>query len=174
MVKEGWIKKMLIPLKEHGVQFLNLHQLRLTPHSYPHLAPRGYTYLHGPKATVLESELTALSIMKYNLEQGIDLPINYCSFVYKNTFQRLAERRRHAPYLMKPHEVLTEAGMIRSLQIKGHPETIRRQAETLRDRHLYEGTWALSGGGDGLFFHPSCFSVLRFNPSGKLNRHKPR
>ncbi|MDQ5984420.1 MAG: hypothetical protein CSYNP_00115 [Syntrophus sp. SKADARSKE-3] len=155
------LKQMLAPLKNHGVQFLNLHQLRLTPHNYPHLAKRNYSYIHGPKATVPESELTALKVMKYNMEEGINLPINYCSFVYKNTFQRLAERRRHARYIMKPHESLTEAGMIRSLQLKGHPEKIRRQIKTLQDRNIHEGAWNLREG-EGLFFHPSCWPDVDF------------
>lgn len=156
------LKKNIFALKQAGVQYLNLHQLRLTPHNFRHLANRGYTYLHGPKVTVLESELTALKIMKYNLESGINLPINYCSFPYKNRYQKAAERRRHAAFIMHRYEDLTEAGMIRSMQIKGHPELIQKQAKVLEDSHIDESAWKVNGPGDRLFFNRSCWPHLDF------------
>ncbi|MGC9330199.1 MAG: radical SAM protein, partial [Candidatus Hinthialibacter sp.] len=57
-------------MEKFGVKHLNLHQLRLTPHNLPHLAKRNYTFLHGERATVLESELTALRLIHWSLSQG--------------------------------------------------------------------------------------------------------
>jgi len=51
------LRNLLPQLAEAGVQYLNLHQLRVTPYNAAHLLDRGYTLLHGPKVTVLESEL---------------------------------------------------------------------------------------------------------------------
>ncbi len=56
--------KLLPVLKKTGISFLNLHQLRLTPFNLKKMLPRRYTYLHGPKVTVMESELTALAVMR--------------------------------------------------------------------------------------------------------------
>jgi len=162
-------------LKKNGVKFLNLHQLRLTPYNFRHLANRNYTFLHGPRVTVLESELTALNIMKYNLESGINLPINYCSFPFKNRYQRNAERRRHSPVVIHPYEDMTQTGMIRTLHIKGHPEQIQKQTQALRQAKIDDSAWKLNIDGDCLFFNLACrphldlekFSVfVRYHDTG--------
>ncbi len=80
-----------------------------------------YTYLHGPKVTVMESELTALAVIREAVAHEIDLPINYCSFVYKNRFQTVGNRKRVAPLIMTPRETLTESGLIRSHFLKVRP-----------------------------------------------------
>jgi len=165
------LKKTIADFKQSGVHFLNLHQLRLTPHNFRHLANRGYTFLHGPKVTVMESELTALKLMKYNLESGIDLPINYCSFPYKNRYQKAAERRRHALCIIHPHEDMTQAGMIRSLQIKGHPEQIRKQVKALQESNINGSAWKLDGTGDRLFFNRDCRPHMDFRNFSLLIRY---
>lgn len=155
------MKKTMEDFRQSGVQFLNLHQLRLTPHNFPHLSKRGYTFLHGPRVTVMESELTALKLMKYNLESGIGLAINYCSFPYKNRYQKAAERRRHALCIMKPIEDLTEAGMIRSMCIKGPQEQVQKQAKILKENNI-GNAWELSSGGDCLHFSQACWPQIDF------------
>jgi len=117
--------KMLLPkLHEMGVKHLNLHQLRCTPHNRDRLTRRGYTFLHGPKVTVLESELAALRMIQYAQDRAIGLPVNYCSFVYKNGFQALAYRKRLAAFLCKPFESITAAGAVRRMTLKGRPEQL--------------------------------------------------
>lgn len=114
--------ELLPVLKKTGISFLNLHQLRLTPFNLKKMLPRRYTYLHGPKVTVMESELTALAVIREAVAHGIDLPINYCSFVYKNRFQTVGNRKRLAPLIMTPREEVNETGLIRSLFIKLPPD----------------------------------------------------
>jgi uncharacterized protein len=75
-----------------GINHLHLHQLRLTPHNRSKFKNRPYTFLHGEKVTVLESELTALALIRQASSQRLTLPINYCSFVYKHRYQRTAAR----------------------------------------------------------------------------------
>ncbi|MDZ7777523.1 MAG: hypothetical protein U5L09_18885 [Bacteroidales bacterium] len=43
------MKDLMKEMKEAGVTFLNLHQIRVTDFNYPKLKARGYTILHGPK-----------------------------------------------------------------------------------------------------------------------------
>ena len=72
-------------------------------------------FVHGEKVTVLESELTALRLVRYAIEQEIDLPVNYCSFPYKRRFQHAAARRRGIPFILADHEKVTDAGYLRAL-----------------------------------------------------------
>ena len=111
---EELLSGKLAEMAEVGVQHLNLHQLRLTPHNLRHLAGRDYTFVHGESVTVLESELAALRLVRRAIESGIDLPVNYCSFPYKRRFQHAAARRRGIPLVRSDGETVTEAGYLRS------------------------------------------------------------
>jgi len=109
------MKSIMRELSGLGVKHLNLHQLRLTPYNFEKLMERNYTYLHGDKVAVLESELTALSLMKYSKDAGLSLDVNYCSFVYKNRFQSAASRRRNGALMLKDGETITENGYIKTV-----------------------------------------------------------
>lgn len=110
---EPLLREKLVEMRAAGVKHLNLHQLRLTPHNLPHLLERGYLFSHGEKVTVPASELTALRLVRYSIEQGIGLPVNYCSFPYKRRFQHAAARRRAALAVCATDEQVTEAGYLR-------------------------------------------------------------
>lgn len=116
---EELLRAKLVEMAEAGVNHLNLHQMRLTKHNFGNLLERNYTFLHGEKVTVLESELTALRTVRYSLEQGIKLPVNYCSFAYKRRFQHAAARRRAALSVCRPDEVVTEPGYLRTVLENG-------------------------------------------------------
>lgn len=116
---ESLLQIKLVEMAEGGVNHLNLHQMRLTPHNFGPLLERGYTFLHGEKVTVLESELCALRIVRFGLEQGISVPVNYCSFPYKRRFQHAAARRRAALKLCGSGEIVTEPGYLRTLATGG-------------------------------------------------------
>lgn len=113
--EEELLRDKMVEMAALGVQHLNLHQLRLTPYNSRHLASRPYTFVHGENVTVLESELAALRLVRYALEQEIDLPVNYCSFPYKRRFQHAAARRRGIPFVRGADEAVTEAGYLRAL-----------------------------------------------------------
>ena len=118
---EELLKRKMFEMAEAGVNNLNLHQMRLTPYNIGPLTEpkRGYTFLHGEKVTVLESELCALRMVRFGLEQGIPLPVNYCSFPYKRRFQHAAARRRAALTVCDSSEVVTEPGYLRTLSAEG-------------------------------------------------------
>lgn len=107
------LRSLLPDLWAAGVQHLNLHQLRLTPHNARHLLEREYTYVHGPKVTVLESELCALELVAHAAQSALPLAVNYCSFVYKHRFQAAGSRKRFGLPLLGPDESLTGSGHIR-------------------------------------------------------------
>lgn len=152
---EAILKRLVEDLAAIGVSHLNLHQLRCTPHNRKYLDPRGYTYIHGPKVTILESELCALRVLRFVKENGIDLPVNYCSFVYKHRYQTSGLRRRCAAFVRRPYETITEGGMIRTLSVQGRPEDMRPVAQKLKTAGIPEDLWALAKNETRLYFHES-------------------
>ncbi|HXV21597.1 MAG TPA: radical SAM protein [Desulfuromonadales bacterium] len=165
------LKAKAAEMAERGIDYLNLHQLRLTPHNHAALAGRGYSFVHGEKVTVLESELAALELLRHTLDNNIELPVNYCSFVYKNRFQRLAARRRHAPFVSKPTEDLTENGYLRSLALTGSSEALRRQAATLAAREASREGWELSPAADRLAVSATLWPLIDFTGLRLLLRY---
>jgi len=133
------LSAMLTELADTGVQYLNLHQLRLTPYNIRHLLQRDYTYVHGDKVTVLESELTALRILADVRARGLPLAVNYCSFVYKNRYQGRAARRRAALIIRRPYETVTDNGFLRCLFARCDDASRPRILEALH-RHGQEGS----------------------------------
>lgn len=154
------VLRMIPLLHDIGVKHLNLHQLRLTPHNSRFLKSRGYTFLHGEKAMVLESELTALSILNESSDKNWLLPINYCAFAYKNQFQRAATRKRNARFIMKSHESVTENGLIRSITVTGPSESIIANADILAAHNPDKTLWQINGNKDQLTVHPSLWPLV--------------
>jgi hypothetical protein len=106
--------------------------------------------------------LAALELLRHTLDNNIELPVNYCSFVYKNRFQRLAARRRHAPFVIKPTEDLTENGYLRALFLTGSPEALRRQAESFAAREAPRQGWQLGPTADRLAFTAALWPLIDF------------
>jgi pyruvate formate-lyase activating enzyme-like uncharacterized protein len=123
---EEKLKTMLKNFRSIGISFLNLHQLRVTPFNFSKLTNKNYTFLHGQQVTVLESELTAFRLMNFNLEQNIGLPINYCSYIYKNRFQNSASRHRWAKLWQEPLKEISQNGYVRKLTVK-NDEDLKKQ-----------------------------------------------
>lgn len=153
------LKAMLGTLRDAGVMHLNLHQMRLTPYNFEHLANRGYTFLHGERVTVLESELAALEILQHSLDNNIGLPVNYCSFVFKNRYQGRAARLRNGHFMVKPFESLTANGYIRTLTLIGETTAVTRQIERFKDRSMAETLWHKNGQ-DKLLIHPQLCPMI--------------
>ncbi|MCK9274931.1 MAG: 4Fe-4S cluster-binding domain-containing protein [Syntrophales bacterium] len=147
-------------LKNAGVGYLNLHQLRLTPYNFDALQKRNYTFLHGPKVTVLESELTALQVMHHIFEKKIDLPVNYCSFIYKNMYQKAAARRRGAEMIKKPYEDLTRTGLIRNISVRGETEKLAACVRVLDTLPSKKDLWAFGASRDRLYIHSSLMEHM--------------
>lgn len=110
--KKELIKKLLPGLIEAGISNLNLHQLRLTKYNAPKLLQHNYTYIHAEQPVVLESELAALEILNYAHENNLEIGVNYCSFFFKNRFQKAGYRNMLANKLL-PEAQITEKGFIR-------------------------------------------------------------
>ncbi len=160
--KRELLRTKMAEMADRGIRHLNLHQLRLTPYSQPRFAKRPYNYLHGEKVTVLESELTALELICYGLDAGIDLPVNYCSFVFKHRHQKAAARRRGASLMGKSYESVTAAGYLRSMALGGEAEQLDSVAEHLRSLGRDNTRWAFLPAKRTLHFAPELVSHIDF------------
>jgi pyruvate formate-lyase activating enzyme-like uncharacterized protein len=156
------LKNKLHEMSDLGISYLNLHQLRLTPHNLPHMVGRGYTCLHGEHPTVLESELAALDLLRHAALNRLPLPINYCSFVYKNRFQKAAARRRGALLMGKTFEDVTESGYIRSLSAHGSMEAIGSAAAALENSGCPADAWCASKERDRILFRAAAWNFFPF------------
>jgi len=152
------LKKLIPELAEMGVNHLNLHQLRLTPYNFDKLTERGYFFINEEKVISAESEIAALEIMLYSLDFGYDLPVNYCSFPYKNRFQGLASRKRNALLMAKACEDITENGFIRQITVFADKERMSGLVEELKqfDSTMYEKSRI----SDSAVIHPTLIKHL--------------
>lgn len=156
------VADLLPVLRDAGVDHLNLHQLRMTPYNIRNLKTRDYTFLHGEKVTVLESELMALKLMEISVAKRYTLPINYCSFVYKHRFQNAAARRRSARFIAKGYESITETGFIRTMALVGGSANLQQKAAALEARGAAADQWYLTGSRTCLYFHEQLWTFMDF------------
>ncbi len=156
-------RQVIKQLYDEGVNYLNLHQLRCTPYNLPRLIKRGYTFVHGPRATVLETELTALELMRFTLENNIVLPINYCSFAFRHQFQRAGAFTRNALLVKSPHQDITATGHIRTMGITGEKPAILAIHKHLLSKAKDTELWQLAKTGDQLFFSASLWPCIDFS-----------
>ena len=126
------LKKCLPLMKAIGVAHLNLHQLLANQNCYRQFIDRHYTFLHQPNIAVLESEMTALRLIKYALDENIGLSINYCTPIYKHRFQKKGYRERLQSYIKENYENMTEYGFIRRLSIQDIPVNIEKLSRYLK------------------------------------------
>jgi len=157
------LKNLLHHFDAMGLHHLHLHQIRCTPHNYSKLVKRGYTFLHGPQITVLESELAALQLMRYAVEKGLQTPVNYCSSIYKYRYQRMAARRRYAPYIAQPWEEITEAGMIRSLAVEGDTTPLERVILSFNQNKVDPGDYYRPQNTAKIYFKKHLWDLIDFS-----------
>jgi pyruvate formate-lyase activating enzyme-like uncharacterized protein len=155
------LKEKVREMAEIGVNHLNLHQLRMTAHNLPKFAERGYLLSHGEKVTVPESELTALKLIQYVKDNNIPLPINYCSFAFKNRYQHASGRYRIAKEIVEDYESLTPNGYIRSLAISGPSNLISETVKQLKSE-IPGWKWYFERNSGRIFIHPDCLSYISF------------
>lgn len=156
------LKQLLPALSGLGVNHLNLHQLRLTRHNFRQLTERNYTFLHGTRVTVLESELAALEILAIVRRNRLPLPVNYCSFVFKNRYQNAAARRRAAQLELRPRESITSAGFIRKLALHGDADALQHQATRWRQAGQPGRLWKLAADPTRLEIAPQLLSAVHW------------
>jgi len=155
-------RPLLKTLSNEGVNHLNLHQLRCTPFNKDRLMERNYTFLHGPRVTVLETELAALELIRYALDEHIPLPINYCSFTFRQQFQKAAAMIRNSLIIKATHEDMTSTGHIRTMSVVGEEKNIRPLYEALISKEIDPALWRTTKSFDQLFFNAVLWPHMDF------------
>ena len=169
---EEQLWKVLPKLKEMGVDHLHLHQLMVTGDNAVNLIKRGYTFIPLTTPAVVESELSALKTLRFALDEGIDLPINYCSMVYKDRWQRNEDLLGGA-LAKTPCEVQTEWGFIRSLWLETPNNSVSSAASQLEEQGVKRDLWELDEDAGRLFFHPSIIDHIDLpDPRFFVSYHK--
>ncbi len=107
---------LLPKMIEAGVTNLNLHQLRLTEYNSSRLLKHNYTYIPAERPIVLESEITALKVIAYAREHSLPIGVNYCSFFFKNRFQKAGFRKQVALTMGILPENITQNAYVRKLE----------------------------------------------------------
>jgi len=164
MIPEDYkiVQKSLSKMQKIGVNYLNIHQLCTTEWNYKNYIDRGYTFIHRPNVPVLESEITALKLMKYALDKEISLPINYCSCVYKERFQEKGSAGLKARLVKRDFEELTSLNYIRRLSVHGSTREIKNIIKTFRDNGRKDNLWFLNASEEELFIHSSLLKYINF------------
>jgi pyruvate formate-lyase activating enzyme-like uncharacterized protein len=157
------LKRRLCQMQAMGVAHLNLHQLFASPHCYQQFIDRRYTFLHQPEIAILESEMTALRLIKYARNHNIGLAINYCSAIYKHRLQKSGYRKRFQSLIKEAYEGLTESGFIRRLVIHNTPVNIKKLVKFFEENKCQAGLWFLNKKGREIFFHHSLLQYIDFS-----------
>ncbi len=165
------LKKCLTLMMKIGVAHLNLHQLFANQYCYQKFVDRQYTFLHQPDIPVLESEMTALRIIKYALDNNIDLAINYCCAIYKHRFQKKAYKEIFQPFIREGYEGLTESRFIRSLSIQDTPSNINKLKNIFQEKLCRDNLWFSNKGNSELFLHHSLLKYIDFNKSDLIVKY---
>jgi uncharacterized protein len=157
------LKRCLPRMKAIGVAHLNLHQLFANHYCYHKFVDRHYTFLHQPDIPILESEMTALRLIKYALDNNIGLAINYCCAMYKHRFQKKAYKEKFQPFIKEGYEGLTESRFIRRLTIQGTPVNIKKLVKIFQKNMCRDKLWFLNKNKSELFVHYSLLKYIDFN-----------
>jgi uncharacterized protein len=162
------LKKCLPRMKAMGVAHLNLHQLFANQYCYKQFSDRRYTFLHQVNIPVLESEMTALRIIKYAVDRNIGLPINYCCSIYKHRFQQKAYRERFQPFIKERYEGLTKSRFIRRLAIQDRPANIEKLVKVFKHNKCRDSLWSINKNSSKLIVHHSLLKHIDFKKHGLI------
>jgi hypothetical protein len=130
-------------MKNLGIAYLNLHQLLTTEYNYRALASRNYTFLHHPGVPVFESEITALKLIQYAVDNNLPLHVNYCSQAYKERIHSKNRRLKALPFAREDCEDATESMYIRNISIQAEKETLEQCSAALNRTGCPPSHWKL-------------------------------
>jgi len=141
------LRTLLPELQRLGVAHGNLHGLIGAGTNGARLLERGYTLTGGPTPLVVESELSALETLRWALDNGVQVPIQYCGLAFKQRWQNRVEDLRAAEHVLRPGEELTETGCLRRLTVAAPPDKLRALQASLSAWPEAAGRWELAPDG---------------------------
>jgi hypothetical protein len=154
-------------MQSAGVSHLNVHQLLATRYNYRALAARRYTFLHYPSDSpvpVFESEIAALRLLEYAIDNRAGPPVNYCSQIYKWRFQNAGARTRAAGLGAESYEEITEPGYVRRVTIGLSNNDLATAIGIFREQEVEEGQWTADDERRELSLRGSLLGMLHCGP----------
>jgi uncharacterized protein len=154
--------KTLLPVMEKaGVNFLNIHQLSVEEQNCRDLIQRKYHFTgFFPGIFVHESEISALKLLLHACDTGINLPINYCTSIYKNRYQGRGFRKQRASAFPLGFEELTDTGYLRRVTVSSSPGPIRELALKLETEIQDNSQWNFNKEKSRIILHSSLVSYI--------------
>lgn len=159
------LKPLMMELQKVGVDFLNLHQLSIEAQNWRFLLDRPYRLDCATGLCVHESELCALRLLLHACENGLHLPVNYCSGIYKSRYQKRGYRARRAMAACQPFEELTQTGHLRQLEVQSSRDAIAALAGRISADRVQSDRWKIQSDGRSLVLHSSLMSHVDWQVS---------
>ncbi|MCD6324153.1 MAG: radical SAM protein [Desulfurococcales archaeon] len=102
------LKDIVIKAWELGVRYINLNELEFSEGNYTSLYMRGFRPLPGSVAAEGSMD-TAVEVMRWVVEEGIDVSIHFCPAVYKDRHQFRRRMELRAMRTRLPYEEVSGA-----------------------------------------------------------------
>ncbi|NIP40952.1 MAG: radical SAM protein [Candidatus Aenigmarchaeota archaeon] len=164
---EDKIKEILPKLKKLGIDYLNLQELILNESNFEDMKTRGYKILVGSSETdfrisipVYDSEMSALRIMEFAIDEKIGIPVNVCTRYYKRHVQISMKNKRMAEVMKRPHEIVTDTGYLEKLVIDEPNEKVEKLVKRLKSEGIPTEKIFYSKEMDRFEFHPSLLKQI--------------
>lgn len=165
------LQHLLVELQSIGVDYLNLHQLYVTPQNWASLSRRRYHVDFSTAMTIYESEICALKLLAHAHEKQVKLPINYCSHAYKSRFQSRGRRTRWARATVEGHQDITDAGFIRSLCVSDAKDKINELVRRMEAGSVRSTLWKLSSNKTAVHIHSSLIPHIDWSSASATLRY---
>ncbi|MBF0406661.1 MAG: radical SAM protein [Candidatus Riflebacteria bacterium] len=162
------VRVIMQEIAKIGVRNLNLHPLSLSKYNLKNVLARNYLIIHSPynSPIVFDSEMTALSLMKYAAEKQFDFSLNYCTRLFKKIYQSCGLRKRFANYAKAKFESISDSGYVMRLSLKDSAENIGKIISVFEKSSVCSSLWKVEKNNSELFFHVDLISLI---PSDKSN-----
>jgi len=127
--------KFLERLDSAGCEFVNLNELEFSDTNYEELKRRGFRIKSDDSMAVKGSEGAALRIMEWAAPR-LSMAVHYCPSSLKDSVQLKNRLIRRARNILRPHEVMTEEGLLFKAIIQDvPPEKTKNIRARLIKRH---------------------------------------
>ena len=131
---EKIIKELIKKADNENVEFINLNEFEGTFETYNRLQDKGFKINRKNIGSVIKSEKTAIEILGWSKRNTRNISVHYCPIWVKDKIQLKNRFLRRAEMVKKPHEEITNEGLILKGVIippQNGSKTIARIIETL-------------------------------------------
>lgn len=129
------LQKLILYLDDIGGEFINLNEFEYCFPNSKSLRQRGYELKEGSIASVQDSEIYALKLIKKISSMTKNIKIHYCSILAKDYYQLKNRYLQRAKNIKKEYEEITEEGLLLYGIIEGNEESLRELLDILINKY---------------------------------------